>query len=223
MPTTFGTITQSLLKRFHETGPSIKALNISIDNLPDFKAISLPDDITPAERNKIIHQMTIAYAANLASNTTKSSTPKISIHDIETQCSHDIKLIDNIIEDTMDSFLQGLFQFCHAHEQLCSLTSTTYMVLNTTTTIEVSSNDNNDENNANKWTAMLIDLFKDFKKICLSTMNKWAESVWTVDDATLKASNGVSETYVHRAFSEFIFTSVASNLQKSIQNLISNS
>ena len=99
-PTTFGTVTQSLLKRFCETGPSIKAPSISVDSFPDFNAISLPDDITPAERNKIICQMTITYAANLASDTAKSSMPKISIHDIEIQHSHDTKPIDNMIEDT---------------------------------------------------------------------------------------------------------------------------
>ena len=97
------------------------------------------------------------------------------------------------------------------------------MVLNTATTIEVASDDNVDENNTNKWTTMTIDLFKDFEKIHLSTMNEWAESVWMVDDATFQASDGVSETYARRAFSEFIFMSVVSDLQKSIQNSIPNS
>jgi hypothetical protein len=69
----------------------------------------------------------------------------------------------------------------------------------------------------------MIDLFKDFEKIRLSTMQEWAESVWTSDDATLAASDGQSETYARRAFSEFLFASVASDLQKSIQNSISNS
>ena len=68
MPATFGSVTQSLLKRFHETSPSIKALIISIESFPDFNAIPLPDDITPAQKNKIIHQITIVYTANLASN-----------------------------------------------------------------------------------------------------------------------------------------------------------
>ena len=223
MPTTFGTVTQSLLKRFRETGPSIKALSISIESFPDFNTIPLPDDITPVEKNKIIRQMTIMYAANLASDAAKSSMLKISIRDIETQCSYDIKPIDNIIEDTLDSFLQGLFQFCHAREQLHGWTSTTYLVLNTAMTIDVASDDDDDDNNTNKWTATMIDLFKDFEKIHLGTMNEWAESVWTADGATPKASNGVSETYACKAFSEFIFTSVASDLQKSVQNWFPNS
>ena len=70
----------------------------------------------------------------------------------------------------------------------------------------------------------MINLFKDFEKIHLSTMQEWAESaVWTSDDAMLAASNGQIETYAYRAFSEFLFALVASNLQKSIQNSISNS
>ena len=84
-PTTYGTITQNLLKKFHETGLSVKAPTISMDSFPDFKNIPLPNDITPVERNKIICQMTIAYTANLASNATKSSMPKISICNIKTQ------------------------------------------------------------------------------------------------------------------------------------------
>ena len=107
--TTFGTVTQSLLKRFHETGLSIKAPSISVKSFPDFNTIPLPDDIMPEEKNKIIRQMTITYAANLASDTAKSSMLKISsIHDTKTQCSYDIKLINNVIEDSTDSFLQGL-------------------------------------------------------------------------------------------------------------------
>ena len=90
-------------------------------------------------------------------------------------------------------------------------------------TVKVASNNDDDKNNANKWSTTMIDLFKDFEKIHLSTMHEWAESVWTVDDAPLKASDGESETYVCRAVSEFIFALVASDLQKSIQNLISNS
>ena len=97
------------------------------------------------------------------------------------------------------------------------------MVLNTATMTEVTSNNNDDETNANKWSVTKIDLFKDFKKIHLSTMHEWAESVWTADNAMLKTSNGESETYACRAFSEFIFASVTSDLQKSIQNSISNS
>ena len=77
-----------------------------------------------------------------------------------------------MIEDTLDSFLQGLFQFRHAREQLRGWTSATYLVLNTATTIDVASDDDDDDDNTNKWTAMRIDLFKDFEKIRLSTMNE---------------------------------------------------
>ena len=69
----------------------------------------------------------------------------------------------------------------------------------------------------------MINLFKDYEKIHPSTMKECAESVWTSDDATLAASNGQSETYAHRAFSKFLFASVTYNLQKSVQNSISNS
>ena len=80
-----------------------------------------------------------------------------------------------------------------------------------------------DESNTNKWHTTMIDLFKDFKKVCLSTMHEWAESVWTSNNARLKASSGQSETYACRAFFKFIFALVASDLLKSIPNSISNS
>ena len=223
-PTTFRTVTQSLLKKFRNSSPSIKAPSILVDSFPNFSAISFPDDISTGEKNRMLWQMTVMYAANLASNAIKSSTPKISICNIKTQCTNDTKKIDTIIEDNTDSFLQGLFQFCHVREQLRGWTNTTYMVLNTTMTIDINSNDDDDDdNNANKWTATTIDFFKDFEKIHLSTMNEWAKSIWMADDATIKASDGVSEIYVHRAFSEFIFALVLSNLQKSIQNSNANS
>ena len=92
--------------------------------------------------------------------------PKISICNIKTQCSYDVKLIDNIIKDMMDSFLQGLFQFCHVCEQLQGWMSATYMIFKNTATIaDVASNNNDDESNANKWHTMMINLFKDFEKI----------------------------------------------------------
>lgn len=97
------------------------------------------------------------------------------------------------------------------------------MVLKTATTTDIASVDDDDEDNANKWSSTTIDLFKDFEKILLSTMQEWAESVWTAQDATLKASDGESEIYARRAFAEFIFASIASDLQKSIQNSISSS
>ena len=45
----------------------------------------------------------------------------------------------------------------------------------------------------------------------------------TQQETVKKASDGQSETYTCRVFSEFIFALVASDLQKSIQNSISNS
>jgi hypothetical protein len=222
-PTTFGTVTQSLIKRFRDASTSIKAPNISVASFPDFSNVPLPDDLNTVERNRIIRQMTVAYAANLASNAAQSTTPKISVRDIESQRSYDVKPIPTAIEDSIDSFLQGLFQFRRVREQLRGWTSATYMVLQTATTTDIASDDDDDEDNANKWSTTTIDLFKDFEKIRLSTMHEWAESIWTAEDATLKASDGESETYARRAFSEFIFASVASELQKSIQNSISNS
>ena len=222
-PTTFGTVTQSLIKRFRDASTSIKAPSISVASFPDFSNVPLPDDLNTAERNRVIRQMTVAYAANLASNAAQSTTPKISIRDIESQRSYDVKPIPTAIEDSIDSFLQGLFQFRRVREQLRGWTSATYMVLQTATTTDIASDDDDDEDNANKWSTTTIDLFKDFEKIRLSTMHEWAESIWTAEDATLKASDGESETYARRAFSEFIFASVASELQKSIQNSITNS
>ena len=123
----------------------------------------------------------------------------------------------------MDLFLQDLFQFCCVCEQLHGWTSATYMVLNTATTADMTANCDDDENNANKWHTTMINLFKDFEKIHLGTMKELAESVWTSNDVTLAASNGgQSQTYACKAFLEFLFASVASNLQKSVQNSISN-
>jgi hypothetical protein len=62
--TTFGTVTQSLLKRFCETGPSINAPSISIEGFPAFTANPLPANIVPMKRNKIILQMKIVLVGS---------------------------------------------------------------------------------------------------------------------------------------------------------------
>jgi hypothetical protein len=87
------------------------------------------------------------------------------------------------------------------------------MVHNTAMATDIAADDDDNEDNANKC----------FEKIRLtvSTMHEWAESVWTAEDATPKASDGESENCARRAFSEFIFAAVTSELQKSIQNSIS--
>lgn len=224
MPTTYGTLTENLLKSFCQADPVITTLSINKASFPNFSKITLPPDVTELELQKIIHQMTIMYAANLASDAANSSTPKISFWDIETQHSNDIKLINNPIKDNADSFLQGLFEFQCAHEQLHGWASATYIVQHKATGNEVvDTDDDADEDDATKWRATDINLFKDFEKIHLTDMKSWAEDFWTSEDATLTAANGQSTLYACKALSKFIFGSVVSTLWKSIQNLISNS
>jgi hypothetical protein len=80
--------------------------------------------------------------------------------------------------------------------------------------------DDDDEDNANKWTAVKIDIFKDFKEIDLLKMKSWASGIWHSDDAILSAKDGKSEEYARKALSEFLFGSMVSQLQKSVQNSI---
>jgi hypothetical protein len=77
------------------------------------------------------------------------------------------------------------------------------------------------EDDANKWSATMIDLFKDFEKIKLADMKAWADAVWTSNDADLTARDGQSTTYARKVLSEIIFVSIDPHLQKSIQNSIS--
>jgi hypothetical protein len=54
-------------------------------------------------------------------------------------------------------------------------------------------------------------------------MKTWAQVVWDSDEATLAAKDGQSQEYARKAFSEFIFGSLDTDLQKVIQNAISPS
>jgi hypothetical protein len=111
--------------------------------------------------------MAVEFAATLASDAARAATPKVSFHDIEMQHTNDIKPIDDLIKETIDSFLQGLFQFRRIGEQFCGRTNATYIIQHTGATSDVDSDDDMNEDDANKWSATMIDLFKDFKKIKL--------------------------------------------------------
>ena len=159
----------------------------------------------------------------MATDAAKCSTPKVFFRDINMQHAKDIKSIDNLIQDNVNSFLQGLFQSRCAHAQLRGWTSTTYLVMHKAANRNIDSDDDNNNYNANKWTKSNIDLFKDFKKFNLPQMKAWAEDVWTDLDAELATADGQSTIYTHKALAEFIFGSIIPSLQKMIQNFITDS
>jgi hypothetical protein len=65
-----------------------------LDNItcPDFSNTKFPDDFTATEEKKAIDQMSVNYAATIASESLHLSTPKFSFKDIETQHANDVKL-----------------------------------------------------------------------------------------------------------------------------------
>ena len=221
-PNTYSSITKNLLKTFRQSEKPAELPSLDLTSFPDFSKLPFPDNIDQAQKDKIIHDSIVAYAANMASDAAKRSSPKVSFRDIETQHAKDVKPIDDPIKDDVDSFLQGLFQFRRARAQLRGWSSATYLVAHEAADSSVDSSDDDDENNANKWTPTNIDLFKDFEKFDLRQMKGWAEAIWKSTDAELAATNGQSTVYTRKAFAEFIFGSIVPSLQKSIQNSIIN-
>ena len=203
-PRTYFAITKNLLKTFRQTEPPVQLSAIDLESIPDFTKLPFPEHLSQSQKDQIVHDSIVAYAANLATDAVKCSTPKISFHDIDMQHSKDVKPIDDLIKDNIDSFLQGLFQFRHAWAQLCRWTSATYLVTHQAVNSNIDSNDDGDEYDKNKWTPINIDLFKDFEKFSLTQMKAWAEDVWHQVDAELAAVNGQSTIYTHKAFAEFI-------------------
>ena len=108
-PCTFSAITKNLLKTFCQAENAPEPLDFDLTNFPDFLKLFFPENIDQAQRNEIIHDSIIAYAANMASDTTKYSSPKISFWDIEMQHTKVMKPMDDPIKDDSDSILQGLF------------------------------------------------------------------------------------------------------------------
>ena len=156
-PCTYSAITKNLLKSFCQTDPVIKTLTIKLESFPDFMKLPFPPGLSQAQKDKIVHNSLIMLTANLATNIAKSSSPKVSFHDIEMQHTKDIMLINGLIKDTVDSFLQGLFQFRHACAQLHGWTSTTYLVMHKAANSDVDSSDDDDDDDANKWSTTNID------------------------------------------------------------------
>jgi hypothetical protein len=150
----------------------------------------------------------------------RKSTPKISFKDIKTQHTNDMKPIADPIKDNQESFLSGLFQFRRAREQFCGWDSATYISKHQAANSDVDSDDDMDMNDANKWTTIKIDLFKDFEKLDLEELKAWAETMWSAPNATIASQDGQSETYACKVFSEFLFASLVPELQKAIQNSI---
>ena len=111
--------------------------------------------------------MAVQYAATIASESARKSLHHVSYKDIDAQHSNDIKPIDVKIKDDVDSFLNGLFQFCRAREQLRGWESATYIIKHEATCTNIGSDNDSNEDDANKWTPTKIDLFKDFEHIHL--------------------------------------------------------
>jgi hypothetical protein len=89
------------------------------------------------------------------------------------------------------------------------------------TSCDINSKDNTDEDGANKWIPMKIDLSKDFDEhLHLTEMKEWATTIWDAKDVTLVTKDGQSQEHTHKAFSEFIFGSMEATLQKTVQNAI---
>jgi hypothetical protein len=110
--------------------------------------------------------MSVNYAATIASETLRSSTPKFSFKDIKTQHANDIKPIDELIKDETDSFLTGLFQFRCVREQFRGWESATFISKYEATSINgdhSASDEDDDISDVNKWTTSQIDLFKGFR------------------------------------------------------------
>jgi hypothetical protein len=220
-PTTFSLITKNLMKTFaSEDAPTPPVL----DNItcPDFSNTKFPDDFTAADKKKAIVQMSVNYAATIASESLRKSTPKFSFKDIETQHANDVKPIDELIKDNTDSFLTGLFQFRRVREQFRGWESATFISkYEATSTYDRSNSDDDDDmSDANKWTTSKIDLFKDFEQIDIDALKAWATKVWNSPTATLESQDGHSSTYARKVFSEFIFASLVPELQKAVQNAI---
>jgi hypothetical protein len=197
-----------------------------LDNIvyPDFTKINFPDDFSASEKKKMISQMTIHFAASVASESVRPKTPKFSFKDIETQHANDVKPIDDPIKDSAESFLKGLFQFRRVREQSRGWESVTFIQKSEATDLtERDDEDDDDMNDANRWTPSKIDLFKDFERIDLDQLRQWARAVWESKNATLESQDGQSLTYARKVLSEFIFASLVPDLQKAIQNAISPS
>jgi hypothetical protein len=216
-PTTFNAITRNLQKAFSQI--TVSPPSVPDFAIPDFEQVKLPNTFTEEERKKIIHEMTLSYAASVATESTRVSTPKISYKDYETQHALEIKPIETLITDSADSFITGLFQFRCAREQFRGWESATFISqYQATSTNSGTSDDDNNTADPSKWHELKIDLFKDFEKINLDDFKAWAHTVWLTPSATLDSQDGQSTTYARKVFSEFLFGFMSPDLQKAIQN-----
>jgi hypothetical protein len=221
-PTTFAAVTTNLLRKLNTVEDDEEKPAITI-KLPDFSQVQLPDSMNARDKKEFLNKMAIQYAATLASKSACKSSCHVSYKDIDTQHSDDIKPIDVKIKDDIDSFLNGLFQFRQAHKELRVWESAMYIIKHEATSVDIGSDDDSNEEDANKWTPSRIDLFKDFEHINPTEMKTWVQAVWDSDEANLAAKDKQSQEYARKAFSEFLFGSMDTDLQKAIQNAISPS
>jgi hypothetical protein len=220
-PTTFSAITKNLIRNFGSDNPPPDLADLVI---PDFsQQVQLPNDFSLEERKSVIKEMTSRFATTMASEKARALAPKmptISFKDYETQHVNDIKPIEVPIKDNANSFIAGLFQFHHAPQQFRGWESATIITQYQATSNNNGSEAENDTSDANKWKETKIDLFKDFEQIDIDDLKAWAETVWSDSNSILESQDGQSTTYARKVFSEFLFGSMAPELQKAIQNAI---
>ena len=184
----------------------------------DFSSVKCPEGFNKEEKRNFYKDLAASWAHSTATLlTTKNKDPKISLRDISDQRKRDIVPIDPPIKDSPDSFIDGLFAFRRAREQLRGWYGATYMKTYTPTTDTEPNDSDEDYEDKTKWHSKDIDLFADFEKISPGPIRDIAESIWDNDAAFIKAQDGQSDEYVRKAFSEFLFASMSPELQKKIQ------
>jgi hypothetical protein len=140
------------------------------------------------DKKELLDKMAIQLTTTLASKSACKSSHHISYKDIDAQHWNNIKPINIKIKDDVNSFLNGLFQFCRACKELRGWESAMYIIKHKATSVDIGSNDDSNEEDANKWTPSHINLFKDFEHINPTKMKTWVQVIWDSDEATLAAS-----------------------------------
>ena len=106
----YAAVTMNLLKKLASVTEDAAPPPIQV-KLPDFSQVQFPEqDMSYKDKRSFIEKMAIQFAATITTESAHKSTPHVSYKDIDVQPANDIKLIDVLIKDDVDSFLTGLFQ-----------------------------------------------------------------------------------------------------------------
>ena len=73
-PRTYSAITKNLLQTFHQVETAAEPPIFDLSSFPDFSKLPFPDNINQSQKDKIIHDSIVAYAANMASEATKQQS-----------------------------------------------------------------------------------------------------------------------------------------------------